>query len=200
MLDSGHVTYFGFLVSNNESGDSSKEQGNEDHNQSNETSCASSSTSGSDNKQLRTVIGLNDSPVAGFLEALSPGELLLEQVKVLLLDGINASEHVPVNVGVTWRGGHRALVDPSLGGVNHVHQVSVGHFSNSGVGVSLGPSQRVKEVVDDFLLPGLHVDVVVIHGEDNSQGSVLHALSLAISWQMDGVHFDIVSLSIHCVL
>ena len=105
-----------------------------------------------------------------------------------MLNGVNASQHVPVDVGVAWRGCNRTLVDPSSSRIYHVHEVSVGNFGHSGVRLSLGPSERVEEVVDDFFLPGLHVDVEVVHGEDYAEGSILHALSLTFSWQMYGVH------------
>lgn len=116
-----------------------------------------------------------------------------------LLDWVNLVQHVPVYSGGARWGSYGSLVDPSLLGVESSNQLTVSHIADRWV-IS-AESKRIKEVINSCDLISSHVFIVIIYVENNTQGSG-HVFSLRRTrlWEMDSVHFQIILLSVDCML
>ena len=80
---------------------------------------------------------LDYSEVAGLEEVFLPVQLLFELVQVLLLEGIDRAQHVPIDGGGTGWSGDGAAVYPAVLHVDHVKKFAVGDLWHFGIGVSL---------------------------------------------------------------
>ena len=155
-----------------------------------------------DKIDVLTVNLLNFSPVARVLEAFSSVQLGLDQSKVLLLDGVNVGEDVPVDAGGARWSGERSMVDVSVLAVNHVQEVSNGHMVNGWpVDRSVIKLHGLKERVDDsFLSPG-ELGSGVLHREKDTDHSGMElVVPLSVVRGVEQLELKVLSLSINGVL
>ena len=144
---------------------------------------------------------LNFSPVARVLEACGSVQLSLEESKVLLLDGVNGAEDVPVNVGGARWSGERSLVDPSVPAVKCHEEVSDGHKINGwALGRNIIQLHGLEENVDDSLLSIGQLGSRVLDGEKDSERSggeisILNVLRCVVDLEL-----KVLSLTINGVL
>lgn len=80
-----------------------------------------------DPNNVMSVNALNCSPVTSAVKVtlVSSSQLLLEKVDMSLRDWVNCGKDIPVNRLAARRGCHGSLVDVSVIGIDHVHQISV---------------------------------------------------------------------------
>jgi hypothetical protein len=141
--------------------------------------------------------------IIAVLQDVASSELVLEAFKEARRKGVDSSENVPVDEASTWRCGHGSLVNPSVISVDHEHKVTIGNFSNSGVGGSFVPGERLEEPGDHTLLVRRKVvpfGVSIVDGPEDTNSGCDEATLGTVIGEVDGVHLKIVILSVNCVL
>merc|ERR1711935_1321634 len=102
----------------------------------------------------------NISEVSVLFEA-TPFELVLKLIQVSLLDWIDSSEDIPVNVLSAWWCGDGSNVGPSVVSVSHHHELSVWNQANLWAGVGGSPLKSVEEFINELDLLGGDALVIV---------------------------------------
>lgn len=155
------------------------------------------------------VVGLDDPPISAGAQVVAdmvggiPIELRLEVVEVLLLDGLDRAQHIPVDFLGTGRRGHTAGLDPAGLGVEAEQQVAVADARRLGAvrGPVLVREEVVEEAVDGLHLfrgdPGRVVDAVEHHtecGRDVAVGALA-----GVAREVHCVHLQIHAHAVHRV-
>lgn len=116
---------------------------------------------------------------------------------MLLLDGVDGVEHVPVDGLSAGRSGERSLVNPSIPEVQLVQQLSKRYFSRGSIRILVEP-QRIEEFVDDVNLFNAYASIVEFSIEKDAHCRSVEAL--VFRRQMNCVHFKVVPSTIYGVL
>jgi hypothetical protein len=125
----------------------------------------------------------------------------LEESEVLLLDGVDIAENVPVNVGGARWSGERSLVDVSVLAVNHVHEVSDGHKVNCwALDRSVIKLHGVEESVDQSSFSPGQLGSGLLDGEKDADHSGREVVLLSILWGVEQLELEVFSLSVDGVL
>lgn len=121
------------------------------------------------------VLGVNfssDSPVTGLSETVRvSSQLRLKEVKVSLFDWVNSFDNIPVHILGAWWVWNGSLIDPSVAGVYHLHEVAERNVRHDWV-VLFSPLERVEEIVDNYLLIRGQDSTILINREENTNGSM----------------------------
>jgi hypothetical protein len=154
-----------------------------------------------DEVEVLGVVFLDFSPVAGSLEAVSSVQLSLEESDVLLLDGVDIFENVPVNIGGARWSGERSLVDESVLAVNHVQEVSDGHKVNGwALDRSVIKLHGFEESVDHSGFSPGQLGSGRLDGEKDTDHSGIEVVILSVSWGVDNLELQVFSISVDGVL
>lgn len=144
------------------------------------------------------------SPVAEVLQGVVflPGELTLEQVQMLLLNGEHVVDHIPVHSLSAWWSGQRSSVGPSWVVLDGVQQLA--NWNSRWLGVLLIQLQFVKDGVDVFHSEvGFRFSVVVVHIEQEANDGGEETVVFVFDFILGQVHemdFKVVSLALDGVL
>jgi len=119
---------------------------------------------------------------------------------VLLLDGVDGGDDVPVNIGSARWSRQRSPVHIPVVQVNQLHHVGNRDEVNRGVSVIVSHFHGVEECVNESLLsPGELSSVVLDREKDTGHGGKEVVLG-SFSGRVLGLQLEVESLPVDCVL
>jgi len=121
---------------------------------------------------------------------------------MFLFDWVNLTDNIPVDKGGARWSSNGTLVNPSVVHIKQVHQVSISHFINNWICRQIIPVQFVEEIINYLLFSDRCSNSGFFYTEHDSHCSSNETIVLCFwaCWIVNGMHFEIHSFTINCVL